>query len=86
MGVLGPGDVAMRAAPALTGKWTAPKMLYRPPEFFRPNVTIYSAKAHPQLRGADLLLTYATNTTQFGEHLTDSEIYYPRFVKLKRCQ
>lgn len=85
-GIFGPADVSMRAAPALTGPWTAPRMLYRPPEFYRPNVLIYSAKAHPQLTGADLAITYATNTTQFAEHLTDSDIYYPRFVKLTRCK
>ena len=85
-GIFGPGDVAMRAAPALTGPWTAPRMLYRPPEFYRPNVLIYSAKAHPHLTGADLAITYATNTTQFAEHLTDNNIYYPRFVKLTRCK
>ena len=47
---------------------------------------IYSAKAHPQLTGADLVLTYATNTFQFAEHLTDGSIYYPHFVRLTRCK
>lgn len=82
----GPADVTMRAAPALTGPWTSPRMVYRPPEYYRPNVMIYSAKAHPHLSGADLVATYATNTFQFGEHQTDSLIYYPRFVRLTRCR
>jgi hypothetical protein len=47
---------------------------------------IYSAKAHPELAGADLVLTYSTNTFQFSEHLTDSLIYYPRFLRLTRCK
>ena len=46
---------------------------------------IYSAKAHPELDGADLVVTYATNSASFGEHLSDPEIYYPRFVHLSRC-
>lgn len=46
---------------------------------------IYAAKAHPELEGADLALTYATNTFQPGELATDSTIYYPRFVHLTRC-
>jgi hypothetical protein len=82
----GPADVMMRAAPALTGPWTEPHMLYRPPEYRRPNVMIYAAKAHPQLAGADLVLTYATNTFEFAEHFTDSRVYYPRFVRLTRCE
>jgi hypothetical protein len=82
----GPADVAMRAAPILTGPWSEPRMLYRPPEYYRPNVMIYSSKMHPQLVGADLALTYATNTFEFTEHLTDSVIYYPRFVRLTRCK
>ncbi len=82
----GPADVAMRFAPGLTGPWTAPRMIFRPPEYYRPNVMIYAAKAHPQLNGADLVLTYATNTFEFAEQLTDSLIYYPRFVRLARCE
>lgn len=82
----GPADVMMRAAPALTGPWSAPRMVYRPPEYYRPNVMIYAAKAHQHLTGGDLVLTYATNTFQFNEHLTDSLIYYPRFVRLTRCR
>lgn len=81
----GPADVMMRAAPALEGPWSAPRMAYRPPEYYRPNVMIYAAKAHPTLTGSDLTVTYATNTFQFGEHLTDSLIYYPRFVRLTHC-
>jgi hypothetical protein len=61
-------------------------MIYRPVEYNRPNVMLYAAKAHPQLTGADLVLTYATNTFQFSEHLSDSLIYYPRFVRLDRCE
>jgi hypothetical protein len=82
----GPADVMMRAAQTLTGRWSAPRMVYRPPEYHRPNVMIYAGKAHPQLTGGDLVLTYATNTFQFTEHLTDSLIYYPRFVRLTRCR
>ena len=46
---------------------------------------IYSAKAHPALAGADLVVTYATNSTRFEEHFSDPEIYYPRFVRFSRC-
>ena len=46
---------------------------------------IYAGKAHPQLEGADLVLTYATNSFEFADHFSDPTIYYPRFVRLSRC-
>lgn len=82
----GAADLAIRAAPELTGPWTEPRTLYRPSEFYRPNIMIYAAKAHPALTGADLVLTYATNTFQFSEAISDSLNYYPRFVRLQRCR
>ena len=82
----GAADIMMRAAPLLTGPWSDLRMLYRPPEYYRSNILIYAGKAHPELTGADLILTYATNTFDFGEQVTDSLIYYPRFVRLTRCR
>ena len=82
----GAADVVMRTAPRLTGPWSGTQLVRRPSEYSRPNVMIYSAKAHPELAGGDLVLTYATNTFQFAEHFTDSMIYYPRFLRLTRCK
>jgi hypothetical protein len=82
----GPADIMMRAAPSLTGPWTDLVMLYRPPEYNKSNIMIYAAKAHPELTGADLALTYVTNSFKFEDHLSDSLIYYPRFVRLTRCR
>lgn len=82
----GPADVTMSAAPTLTGPWSTPRLVYRPPEYYRPNVMIYGASTHPQLTGGDLVLTYNTNTAKNSEHFTDNLIYYPRFVRLTRCE
>jgi hypothetical protein len=82
----GAADVVMRAARSLTGPWSGTRMLYRPPEYYRPNVMIYAAKAHPELTGADLIVTYATNSFRFADHVSDSLLYYPRFVRLTRCR
>jgi hypothetical protein len=80
----GQADLVGRAAPTLTGPWSRAQMVYRPPEYYRPNIMIYAAKAHPHLVGADLVLTYATNSLRFGDH-ADQLIYFPRFVRLSRC-
>ena len=82
----GPSDLMMRAAPSLTGPWSDLRFVYRPSEYYRPNIMIYSGKAHPELTGADLILTYVTNTFKFEEQFADSLIYYPRFVRLTRCR
>lgn len=82
----GPSDLMMRAAPSLTGPWSDLRFVYRPSEYYRPNIMIYSGKAHPELKGADLILTYVTNTFKFEEQFIDSLIYYPRFVRLTRCR
>jgi len=81
----GPAVVTMRASPKLTGPWSAPHILYRPPEHHQPDVMIYASKAHPQLSGADLVVTYATNTGKISEHLANPLSYYPHFVRLTRC-
>ena len=81
----GQAQLAMRASSSLSGPWSTLKTIFDPPENSRPNVMIYAGKAHPQLEGADLVLTYTTNTTEFSEHISDSEIYYPHFVRLLSC-
>ena len=83
---IGAADIMMRAAPLLTGPWSSPKLVYRPSDYHKPNIMIYSAKAHPHLTGGDLILTYATNNFEFEAHFSDSLSYYPRFVRLMRCR
>jgi hypothetical protein len=78
----GPAIVAMRSAIRLTGPWSAPRAIFTPPERNRPRVMIYAAKAHPELAGADLVLTYATNSFELADVIRDQTLYYPRFVRL----
>ena len=82
----GQAIVTMRASPTLTGPWSPPHMLYRPPEHHQPNAMVYAGKAHPQLSGADLVVTYATNTGKISGHFTNPRSYYPHFVRLTRCE
>lgn len=79
----GAANVCYRIAEKITGPWSEPMLLYEPPEKSRHDILIYAAKAHPQLTGADWVLTYATNLTEFSELLADTSIYYPRFVRVK---
>jgi len=79
----GPADVTMRMADKPVGPWSIPTTLYHPPEFEKPRIMIYQGKAHPELTGAGLVLTYSTNSFDFEKLMNDEEIYYPRFVRLE---
>ncbi len=82
--VVGPiGDsIASRSAERPEGPWSDLESFFVPEESSRPGVMIYAAKAHPQLSGAELVLTYASNGRDVEETLDDDSIYYPRFVKV----
>lgn len=75
-------DIAVRTAPRPEGPWSQPRHLYRPPEYGKDGVLVYSAKAHPHLRGAPLVLTYSTNRTDFWDLAADLSVYFPRFVRV----
>lgn len=38
--------------------------------------------AHPHMTGADLVLTYSTNSLDFGDQFREDWLYFPRFVRL----
>lgn len=82
--VVGPiGDsIASRWADRPEGPWSDLESFFVPEESSRPGVMIYAAKAHPQLSGAGLVLTYASNGRDVEETLDDDSIYFPRFVKV----
>ena len=85
----GAATVGMRTAPALTGPWSNPLEVYRPPELDGPRPFIYGAIAHPEIQGpdpADLIVTYATNSFEFGDLFTKNgakHLYWPRVITLK---
>jgi hypothetical protein len=77
----GQADLGFRLATAPTGKWTPVERFYRPVEHPEERILIYAAKAHPHLAGADLVLTYATNTYPYARLVRREDLYYPRFLR-----
>jgi hypothetical protein len=76
------GDVVLREAPLPEGPWSDARLVYECPE--AGSRMTYAAKAHPELhveRGR-LLITYATNSTEFADNQRDMELYWPRFVSV----
>jgi Domain of unknown function (DUF4185) len=77
----GATDIVMRRASQVEGPWGAPQKIYRPPESDTPDAFVYAGKSHPELKGADLVITYSANGDD-KRLATDMSIYFPRFVKV----
>ena len=77
----GAADMVMRHAQILQGQWREPQKRSRPPESDGPNPFVYAGKSHPELTGADLIVTYVANGSE-QNLANDMSIYYPRFVRL----
>lgn len=78
----GATNIVMRCALHLEGPWSAPQEIYRPPESNAPDAFVYAGKSHPELKGADLVITYAANESD-EKLATDMSIYFPRFVRVQ---
>lgn len=78
----GASVIAVRWANRLEGPWSQPTKIYRPPESNRPDAFVYAGKGHPELHGADLIITYVANSMNDGILAKDMSIYYPRFVRV----
>ncbi len=78
----GATDIGVRYAPRPEGPWSAPAAIYRPQESGEKDVFVYAAKAHPELEGAPLIVTYAANHFDPAKLLASQTLYYPRFVRL----
>lgn len=77
----GATDILMRRAQNLEGPWSGPTLIYRPPESDEPDAFVYAGKSHPELKGAELILTYATNGPD-EKVAKDMNLYFPRFVRV----
>lgn len=75
-------DLAYRTASALTGPWSEPTVFHRPEESDLVNAFVYAGKAHPELTGADLVVTYVANSFEFADLFDNPALYYPRFVRV----
>lgn len=74
--------IALRTVDALGDRFSPPEVIYRPPEMERDGVFLYSAKAHPELVGDDLVISYCSNHRDFAALVDDQSLYFPRFVRV----
>jgi hypothetical protein len=73
-----------RTASSPTGPWSAPSALFEAPEPANDRrLLVYASKGHADLsRPGELLISYAVNSTDFGQVFADASLYRPRFVRV----
>jgi len=75
--------IVMRTAPRPEGPWSAPLALFKPPAppgTEASKLLAYAAKAHPEQRGAEEVLTYVANDVAHPTPL--DTVYYPEVLRL----
>jgi hypothetical protein len=77
----GATNIVMRIARAPTGPWSLGCLAFTPPESKQSGLLVYAAKAHPELAGGSMVITYATNGG-LSQVVNDMSLYYPRFVRV----
>jgi hypothetical protein len=77
----GAAPIELRFSHALEGPWTDAVPWYRPPRTPLASELWYAGRAHPELRGAELIVTYATNSLDHDRLLHDMTLYFPCFVR-----
>lgn len=77
----GNAPIGIRRANKITGPWSPFTPLFSPPFSHWKNIVTYAAKSHPEQTGAPLIFTYAVNSLDFNELLSDNRIYFPYFLK-----
>ncbi len=78
----GAATLDIRSAQGLSGPWGSLAAIYSPPESQRSGVLVYAGKGHPELHGAELVATYASNSSTFATLVRETSLYYPRFVRV----
>lgn len=73
--------LGFRTAQEITGPWSDMEPFFKPEQMGDADLLIYAGKAHHSLAGADLVFTYAVNSTSMDRLNLDMDIYYPVFVR-----
>ena len=78
----GDAQLVYREAPTPSGPWSQPISFFHPPDGSDPELFVYAGKCHPQLKGADWIVTYVSNSFHWARLLADPHIYFPRFLRV----
>jgi hypothetical protein len=79
-------NIVIRISSTLHGPWSSPGRVYRCPEAQRdPRIYCYAAKGHPEIAFApeELIITYLASSSDLKLILSDSNLYRPRFLRIR---
>lgn len=78
----GDATLGLRMADRIEGKWTSPYLFHKPsyPGIKKP--FMYAAKAHPELKGDGICITYNVNSFDFGELIENQTLYFPKIMQI----
>ena len=79
----GATTLAVRFAPEAQGPWSAPATFYRPPESYDENAFVYAGKAHPEVAGGGLAVSYVPSRFEDDPRPTPTDFYFPHFVRVR---
>lgn len=83
MAGLGQPRLELRSAADLHGPWSAPRVVFRPPE--RQDAFTYAGKAHPGLSDDGLAVTFNTIPFTLDAIRERPELYVPRVVRISEA-
>ncbi|HET6326353.1 MAG TPA: hypothetical protein VFG04_16890 [Planctomycetaceae bacterium] len=76
--------IFVRTAPQPEGPWSPRREIYSVPDVAKNRAYFtYAAKGHAALsRPGELLVTYLVNSQNFGDLMSDTTIYHPKFLRV----
>lgn len=78
----GATTLALRTAPAPEGPWSEAVSFCRPPESFEEGAFVYAGKAHPEIAGGGLAVSYVPSRFDDDPRPTPPEYYFPHFLRV----
>ena len=82
----GDSQIGLRMSDSLQGPWTTPYLFYKPDYSRIKKPFMYAAKAHPEIHGDGICITYNINSFDFGELIENQNLYFPGFISVKVIQ
>ena len=79
----GATTLAIRFAPEPEGPWSTPVSFYRPPESYDENAFVYAGKAHSEIAGGGLAVSYVPSRFEDDPRPSPADFYYPHFVRVR---
>lgn len=79
----GKADIGIRMSDRIEGKWSNPFLVYTPDYSDIKSPLMYAVRAHPEIKGNGLIVTYNINSSDLTELLGNQSIYFPKIIQVR---